>query len=405
MSALAHQRELLLDVGRQLNATLDLGALVTLIARLGQRLLDCDVATLTLPDDEGRRWRTVAVPRGGTDPTRFDWPMDDVHTFRDALVQHRVLEIPGSTGLDDLQRLGARYGVARMLIVGIQRGGELLGILAFNQRTAEPRFGEQRVGLAEGIAHQAAIALANARLVDDLQRASRVKSDFLSTVSHELRTPLNVILGFAEIGRDSTADPAQAECFAKIHTAGRDLLELIESTLSIGKLDAGRDELRPESVALREFWARAGAICGRLPRRPAVALEWEAAVPPATLRTDTRKLTVVLRNLVENALKFTERGTVRAAVRVHDGALVVAVSDTGIGIRPEDQTRIFEMFQQVDGSDSRRFGGTGLGLYIVQRYVEQLGGTVRVDSMPGRGSTFTVALPVRAADQPSRDAA
>jgi signal transduction histidine kinase len=406
VSALARQRELLLDVGRQLNATIDLGELVTLITRLGQRVLDCDVATLTLRDDEGRRWRTVAVSRGRETPAHLDWPMEGKRAFRDALLRQGVIEIPGGTAFDELQQLGTRYGVARMLVVAIQRDGELLGILAFNQRAAAPPFGEQRVRLAEGIAHQAAIALANARLVEDLQRANRVKSDFVSTVSHELRTPLHVILGFAEIGFDRSAgDSAQAECFTKIHTAGRDLLELIESTLAIGKLDAGRDEVQLESVALPDLWARAAAMCERLPRRPAVALEWQPAVPPAALRTDPRKLTVVLRNLVENALKFTERGVVRAAVRVDGARLVVAVTDTGIGIRPEDQAKIFEMFQQADGSDSRRFGGTGLGLYIVQRYVEQLGGTVGVDSTPGRGSTFTVSVPARIADQGSRDAA
>jgi signal transduction histidine kinase len=123
-----------------------------------------------------------------------------------------------------------------------------------------------------------------------------------------------------------------------------------------------------------------------------VHLEWSDAVPAVSLLTDPRKLTVVLRNLVGNALKFTESGYVRVEAHHDAEGLVLRVADTGIGIRPEDQQTIFEMFRQADGSDSRRYGGTGLGLYIVRRFVEQLGGSVTVDSAPGRGSVFSVCL-------------
>jgi signal transduction histidine kinase len=130
-----------------------------------------------------------------------------------------------------------------------------------------------------------------------------------------------------------------------------------------------------------------------MPRNADVRLEWSDAVPDVRLVTDARKLTVVVRNLIGNALKFTEHGWVRAEATLDDGAVVLRVADTGIGIRAEDQEAIFEMFRQADGSDSRRYGGTGLGLYIVRRFVQQLGGTIALESAPGRGSVFHVRLP------------
>jgi signal transduction histidine kinase len=146
-------------------------------------------------------------------------------------------------------------------------------------------------------------------------------------------------------------------------------------------------------VSLPAFWTALREGCARMPRRAEVALEW-GDVPTVSFATDPRKLTVMVRNLVGNALKFTERGRVQVALAVDDEAAVVRVADTGIGIRREDQETVFELFRQADGSDSRRFGGTGLGLYIVRQFAQQLGGRVDLESAPGRGTTFTITLPV-----------
>jgi signal transduction histidine kinase len=143
--------------------------------------------------------------------------------------------------------------------------------------------------------------------------------------------------------------------------------------------------------------------CSTLPRAQNVRLEWDERVPRVSLLTDPRKLNVVIRNLVGNALKFTDDGWVRAELRVEGSEVLVRVADTGIGIRPEQLSGIFEMFRQADQSDSRRHGGTGLGLYIVRRFAEQLGGRVSVQSEPGRGSTFVVHLPID--DGPNQRAA
>jgi signal transduction histidine kinase len=225
-------------------------------------------------------------------------------------------------------------------------------------------------------------------------------------MSHELRTPLNVILGFAEMARDAALDgPERIACIGRIEGAGRQLFELIQSTLEIGKLEAGREDVRLETVPLAAFWDDLGRACVDLRCNEAVALEWHSGLPDVTVVTDPRKLTLVVRNLVGNALKFTEQGVVRIEGELTPDRMILRVADTGIGIRPEDQTTIFEMFRQADQSDTRRYGGTGLGLYIVRRFVEQLGGTITLESRVGEGSVFTVTLPRLADVPPTRRAA
>jgi len=213
-------------------------------------------------------------------------------------------------------------------------------------------------------------------------------------MSHELRTPLHVILGFAEMAYDIDMEPTQRrECLARIQDAGRDLLAMIEGTLEIGRLETGPDEVRSDEISLPVLLDELHGLCTAMPREPDVALLWCERVPPARLVSDQRKLSIVLRNLIGNSLKFTRRGHVGLTVHVRPAHVEFVVADTGIGIREQDREAIFEMFRQADQSDSRRFGGTGLGLYIVRRYVEQLGGTLRLESTVGLGSTFTVTVP------------
>jgi signal transduction histidine kinase len=201
------------------------------------------------------------------------------------------------------------------------------------------------------------------------------------------------MLGYTEMLRDETDELTRWTLLDRMEASGRDLLELIESTLDLGRIEAGRDAVHLETISLRTLLLAVGATCSRFPRPSGVTLRWPGDPPDCALMTDPRKLTVIVRNLVGNALKFTDHGFVELEVDVDGDAIVLRVRDTGIGIRPEDHERVFDMFRQADGSDSRRFGGTGLGLYIVRRFVAQLGGTVTLDSAPGQGSTFTVTLP------------
>ena len=234
-------------------------------------------------------------------------------------------------------------------------------------------------------------------VVSELERANHLKSEFVSTMSHELRTPLNVILGFVEMARDPTFGPDERQnLFERIEAAGLELLEMVQSTLDIGKLEAGVDEPCLKPVCLPELWAALERDCACLPRAKSVSLEWSGDAPDMVFATDPRKLTGALRNLVGNALKFTDHGKVSVSVRRDAESLVFRVEDTGVGIREQDLEAIFEMFRQGDGSDSRVYGGTGLGLYIARRAVEQLGGRIAVVSRVGHGSVFTIVLPLSA---------
>ncbi len=237
----------------------------------------------------------------------------------------------------------------------------------------------------------ARLARQRERLVDDLQRADRIKSEFVSTMSHELRTPLGVIMGFTEMLEER--DPAAlALAIARIKAASRELLELIEETLDLNRLESGRDVPRPEPLALPVLWAELAAEFEALPRSPTVALRWEPA-PDGTLHSDRRKVRMIVKNLVGNALKFTPVGEVVVSCTTDGDRCLLAVTDTGVGIAPDDLPLIFEMFRQVDSSDRRSYGGVGLGLHIVQRLAAQLGGQVAVESTPGAGSQFRVSLP------------
>jgi signal transduction histidine kinase len=297
------------------------------------------------------------------------------------------------------------WGLASLLAVPIARGTEAVGTLVVGYASPGGHFEPRQHRLVNGLAQVTAVTLDNVRLVADLRAADAFKSEFVSTMSHELRTPLNVILGFAEMARDEALDAASRRTsLDRVEMAGRELLTLIEDTLEMRRIEMGCDDVRLQRVELPNWWGELGATCERLPRREEVALEWQPDAPSLVLLTDPRKLSVVVRNLVGNACKFTEHGNVMVHADVRGGALVLRVSDTGIGIAAEEHDVIFDLFRQGDGSDSRRFGGVGLGLHIVKRFVDQLGGNVGLESRPGEGTTFTILVPVTLV-QPRRDAA
>jgi signal transduction histidine kinase len=392
----------LAQVGQEMIASLSMPVLLERVCELTTELLGCDVSDTVLRDPAHDVW----IPRSAHGYTPEQQEALRVTRLserslgpllrgleRDGHVQVKTRRVdePGSA------RLLGEYGITRSLYVALRRGTEVIGFLSAGYVGREDRFSSLQERIALGIAQIASMALENARLVEEHRRASQLKSEFVSTMSHELRTPLSVILGYTDMLGDDGLPPAErTRTLGRIRRAGLELLDMIEDTLNLGRLENGRDPASIETVDVASLLEELAGEFAALGTPPAIALRWEPN-GATTLDTDRRKLRMILKNLVGNALKFTPQGevVVRADMRADRCAFVVR--DTGVGIAAERLPVIFEMFRQGDSSDSRSYGGVGLGLYIVQRLLDQLHGDIAVASAPGKGTTFTVTLPVRAA--------
>lgn len=233
----------------------------------------------------------------------------------------------------------------------------------------------------------------------ELEQSSQYKSDFLANMSHELRTPLNSLLILAKLLGDNPDDNLTAEQvkFARtIESSGNDLLNLINDILDLSKIEAGHVEIEPATIPTERLAANMRRTFDQVARQRGIAFDIAVAPDcPASIESDRTRLEQVLKNLLSNAIKFTEQGSVTLTFAgAPDDRLEITVADTGIGIPKEQSEAIFEAFRQADGTINRKFGGTGLGLSISRELVRLLGGTIRLDSEVGRGSTFTVTIPV-----------
>ncbi|MEO6774681.1 MAG: response regulator [Kofleriaceae bacterium] len=235
-----------------------------------------------------------------------------------------------------------------------------------------------------------------ARTSAELQRSSEYKSQFLANMSHELRTPLNSTLILAKLlsdNRERNLNPEQIKFAQTIYTAGNDLLTLINDILDLSKIEAGMLDVRPEPVVLGRLGDELANVFQPVARQKQLDLQIQVSTTVESIETDPTRLTQILRNLLSNALKFTETGGVSLAITEAANEVQFAVRDTGIGIVPSQQQLIFEAFRQADGASTRKFGGTGLGLSISRDLARLLGGDLVVTSDLGRGSTFTLRLP------------
>jgi signal transduction histidine kinase len=260
------------------------------------------------------------------------------------------------------------------------------------------------VQLLKTFATQSALAIQNARLFREieeksreLEAASRHTSEFLANMSHELRTPLNAIIGFSEVlaeGMFGEINEKQTEYLGDILESGRHLLSLINDILDLAKIEAGRMELEATDFDLPGGIENALVLVRERAGRRGITLGREIDERLGAIRADERKVKQVLLNLLSNALKFTpEGGRIDVRAGLQDGVAEVSVSDTGVGIAPEDQEAVFEEFRQV-GTASKKVEGTGLGLALSRKFIELHGGRIWVKSQVGVGSTFTFTLPV-----------
>ena len=238
------------------------------------------------------------------------------------------------------------------------------------------------------------------RLYRQLESANRHKSEFLANMSHELRTPLNAVIGFSEVLQErmfGELNEKQADYVNDIHSSGRHLLALINDILDLSKIEAGRMELEPSEFDLPAMLETALTLVRERAQRHNIALSLDAEPEVGVVQGDERKLKQVTLNLLSNAVKFTpEGGAVRLGARRNGSAVEVWVADTGVGIAQEEQALVFEEFRQVGTDSARKAEGTGLGLALAKKFIELHGGTIRLESAPGRGSTFTFTLPAPA---------
>ena len=309
---------------------------------------------------------------------------------------------PGAARLRPLLRTG---GWRQVVAVPLRREGVTIGAIAlgWSSRRAESQHDE---GVLRTFADQAVIALESIRLVGEIRRksaelelAGKHKSEFLASMSHELRTPLNAIIGFSEALLErmfGELGDKQADYLTDIHSSGTHLLSLINDILDLSKIEAGRMDLELSAFSVPTTLQGTMSLMRERASRGEVALQLSCGSSVGDWIADERKFRQILLNLMSNAIKFTPAGgQVSVEAQADAGQLQVAVRDTGIGIRAEDREVVFEEFRQGSGNHLAKMEGTGLGLALTRRLVELHGGTITLQSEPGRGSTFVVRLPAR----------
>ena len=388
----------LLRAAQALTTSLEPHEILERLNEVIRQALGCEWS-VTLLLDKARDVYRVAAASGTNrqmleEVRSFEFPVASAPLFTAVAQQGIVAVEDRGSGLFPAPLL-ERWEVASFLCSDLQRAGVSVGVLAagFNERSGPFSAREQR--LFRSIAQQAALALENARLVEGLRAASQLKSEFIGTMSHELRSPLNVVIGYVDLlveGDMGTLNDEQHDALERVRQHALQLLELIQETLDVNRLEAGLLPLDLTMFTVHEFL---DDLKDSIPAdwlKDDVVLVWHVPTIPIMIRSDRGKLKKVLRNLIQNAFKFTERGSVTVNAVVDHSWVEFSVADTGIGISAESLPVIFDMFRQVDGSSTRRHGGVGLGLYIVKQLVRGLGGEVSVISSVGTGSTFRVRL-------------
>ena len=327
-----------------------------------------------------------------------------------AATSSEPVEIPNIFGRARVTRRGCvelleRFGFRASLAVPLLREDRIIGALVVRRKSTGD-FRPEVIELLKTFATQSVLAIQNARLfreIEDKSRqieaANRHKSEFLANMSHELRTPLNAIIGFSEVLGErlfGELNEKQAEYTDDILTSGRHLLSLINEILDLSKVEAGRMELELAAFDLPLAIDNARTFVRERATKHGITLDVAVDERLGDFTGDERKIKQILLNLLSNAVKFTpEGGRIGIEARQADGVVEISVSDTGVGIAPEDQPKIFEEFRQVGSDYTHKVEGTGLGLTLAKKFVELHGGKIWVESEVGKGSKFTFTLPTK----------
>ncbi len=386
-----------------------LDALVESASRL------CQAADTFLLLVEGDQLRVAALHGSVDENARLSNTINRGWVAGRAIVDARTVHVEDLANAEAEFPIGAaiaiRLGHRTALAIPLLRKGVPIGAL-FLRRQEVQQFSNTEIALLQTFADQAVIAIENVRLFKELQArnleiedksrqleiASQHKSEFLANMSHELRTPLNAIIGFSEVLTDrmfGELNEKQEEYLKDIYASGNHLLSLINDILDLSKIEAGRMELELTDFDLPTALDNALTLVRERAGRRSIALQ--SAVDPrlGQVRADERKVRQVVLNLLSNAIKFTpEGGRIDVGAVPKDGFVEVSVSDTGVGIAPDDQEKVFEEFRQV-GTAEKKAEGTGLGLTLCRKFIELHGGRIWVQSQVGVGSTFTFTIPVR----------
>jgi GAF domain-containing protein/HAMP domain-containing protein/anti-sigma regulatory factor (Ser/Thr protein kinase) len=401
------------EVSHAVNSTLDLETVLSTIVAKAVQLSSTDAGAIYVFSNLRQKFRLRAtygmseamIAEIGKQSIGVGESYIGAATRRGEAVQIPDLAAEPPSPMRDLV-VGSGY--RGLLVVPLLRPGRVVGALVVRRK--EPGlFAKSTIDLLQTFAAQSVLAIQNARLFSEIEQksreieiASKHKSQFLANMSHELRTPMNAVLGFTEMMSDGLYGqlPDKAlKALDRVQANGKHLLGLINDVLDLSKIEAGQLTLALEDYAVGQVVQTVISGTESLAKAKGLALVAKVQEGLPLGRGDERRLTQVLLNLVGNAIKFTDKGSVEIAARAEDGFFDICVHDTGPGIAPDDQKRIFEEFQQVDNSSTRKKGGTGLGLAISKRLIEMHGGTLSVESVLGEGSTFRVAVPVRAEEQ------
>ncbi|HEY0971210.1 MAG TPA: ATP-binding protein [Gemmatimonadales bacterium] len=389
------ENALLRELSGRLAHTPDSATLLEFLCEIVQR--ECHAPGAGVCAVEGDELQLLASRGRGIPERGFTMPLRGSLTA-DVVATRRVLRRrPYRSSNQALQSITEADGVGENMIAPLVAYDQVVGVLVATRLTGEPPFGEREERLLRLVADHAALALWKSRLLEQAQAANEAKSAFLATMSHELRTPITALTGYGELlTDDSVAGPlndVQREMVERMCSVTLHLSRMIDELLTYSSLEAGREVVRTEEVSGAELLTSAAEVVEPAARQKGLDLHLQLPPDPPMIRTDPEKARRILTNLADNAVKFTEEGSVTLSLTVDDGMVRFGVRDTGIGITEGDRSLLFQPFTQIESGLTRRYGGSGLGLHISDRLADLLGGRIEVSSTPGEGSVFELVLP------------